>query len=52
MTVTDSQTENDSFPRVKKREIDWAQYLDYTLFFESGELKNVQLDKFRNDLSY
>lgn len=49
MTVTESQTENDSFPRVRKREIDWAQYLDYTLFIEAGEIENEQLDKFRND---
>ncbi len=41
-----------SCPRVRKREIDWAQYLDFTLFIEPGEIKNEKLNKFTFDFSF
>ena len=31
-----------------KREIDWAEYLDYTNF-EAGETNNIALELFTND---
>ncbi|MCK4380781.1 MAG: hypothetical protein KAW51_06535 [Candidatus Lokiarchaeota archaeon] len=45
--MTEAKTENDSFPITSIREIDWAQYLDFTLFIESEE--NDDLEKFKND---
>ena len=49
--MTEAQTaNNDSLPITSKREIDWAQYLDFTLFIESGEIGNDDLEKFKNDL--
>ena len=48
--MTEAQTtNNDSLPIKSKREIDWAQYLDFTLFIKLGEIENEQLDKFRKD---
>ena len=48
--MTEAQIKNNSFPIAKKREIDWAQYLDYTLLIEAGEIGNDELDKFQKDL--
>jgi len=39
---------SDALPVLKKREIDWAQYLDFTRFTEVAEIENQQLEKFRN----
>lgn len=47
--MTEAHTKNVSLPITSKREIDWAHYLDFTLFIESGEIGNDELDKFRND---
>lgn len=47
--MTEAQMKDDSFPIVNKREIDWAQYLDFTRFIETAEIENEQLAKFRND---
>ena len=41
--MTEAQTKNDSFPITNKKEIDWAQYLDFTKFIESEE--NDDLEK-------
>ena len=48
--MTEAQTNNNSVPITSKREIDWAQYLDFTLFIESGEIGNDDLEKFKSDL--
>jgi len=48
--MTEAQTKNDSIPITSKREIDWAHYLDFTLFIESGEIGNYDLVNFKNDL--
>lgn len=37
------------FAKRKRSEINWAKYLDYTLFLEE-DVENEQLDKFVNDL--
>lgn len=49
--MTEAQPKNTTFPVAKKREINWAQYLDFTRFIESGEIGNDDLDKFRNDFT-
>ncbi len=49
--MTEAQTNSNSFPKVRKREIDWAQYLDFTKFIESGEIGNDDLDKFKSDFN-
>lgn len=49
--MTEAQTNSNSFPITGKREIDWAQYLDFTRFIESGEIGNDDLDKFKNDFN-
>ncbi|MFX0004306.1 MAG: hypothetical protein ACFE9J_12555 [Candidatus Hermodarchaeota archaeon] len=48
--MTEAQTISRFTPRPKKREIDWAQFLDYTLFIESGEIGNDDITKFQKDL--
>ncbi|MFX1572780.1 MAG: hypothetical protein ACFFB0_08525 [Promethearchaeota archaeon] len=48
--MTEAKIKNIPFPIVKKREIDWTQYLDYTLLIEAGETGNDELDKFQKDL--
>jgi hypothetical protein len=48
--MTEAQTKSTFTPMLKKREIDWAQYLDFTRFIESGESDNDVLEKFKNDL--
>ena len=32
-----------------KHEIDWAKYLDYTRFFEPGEINNIAQELFKKD---
>lgn len=49
--MTETQTINHLSPIVNKREIDWAQYLDFTKFIESGEIGNDDLNKFKNDFT-
>jgi hypothetical protein len=50
--MTEAQTtSNDSLPITSKREIDWAQYLDFTLFIESGEIGNDDLEKYKSDFN-
>ncbi len=33
----------------EKREIDWAKYLDYTRFYEPGEINNNAQELFKKD---
>ena len=33
----------------EKEEIDWAEYLDYTRFFEPGEINNIAQELFKKD---
>jgi hypothetical protein len=32
-----------------KEEIDWAEYLDYTKFFEPAEISNVSQELYKKD---
>jgi hypothetical protein len=48
--MTEAQTKNSFTPIPRRREIDWAQYLDFTRFMESGEIGNDDLTKFQKDL--
>jgi len=34
---------------VEKGEINWAEYLDYTMFFEPAELNNISQELFKKD---
>jgi hypothetical protein len=34
---------------IKRTDIDWAKYLDYTRFFEPGEINNITQDLFQKD---
>ena len=34
-----------------KEEINWAEYLDYTKYFEPGEINNKSLDLFKKDFN-
>ena len=33
----------------EKEEIDWAKYLDYTRFYEPGEINNITQELFKKD---
>ncbi|MFW9877845.1 MAG: hypothetical protein ACFFG0_32585 [Candidatus Thorarchaeota archaeon] len=33
----------------KKKEINWAKYLDYTRFFEPAEINNISQELFKKD---
>jgi hypothetical protein len=44
-----TQLKKDPLPKQLRRESNWAQYLDYTLFIEQ-DFENEQLEKFMNDL--
>ena len=33
----------------EKEEINWAQYLDYTQFFEPAEINNISQELFKKD---
>ncbi len=33
----------------EKEEIDWAEYLDYTRFFEPAEINNISQELFKKD---
>jgi len=33
----------------EKEEFDWAKYLDYTRFFEPGEINNIAQELFKKD---
>ena len=35
--------------RAEKEEIEWAEYLDYTRFFESAEINNIALELYKKD---
>ena len=35
----------------EKEEIDWAEYLDYSKFYEPGETNNKSLDRHIKDFS-
>ncbi|MHA2008744.1 MAG: hypothetical protein ACXABO_16200 [Promethearchaeota archaeon] len=35
-----------------KKEINWADYLDYTKFFEPAEINNISLELFIKDCEY
>ncbi len=48
--MTEAQLKNTSLPIIKKKEINWAQYLDFTRFIESEEIGNDELYKFQSDL--
>lgn len=48
--MTEAQHKNIIIP-LKKPESNWAQYLDFTLFIESGEIGNDDLNKFKNDFN-
>ena len=37
------------FSSAEKEEINWADYLDYTRFFEPGEVDNIPLELFKKD---
>jgi hypothetical protein len=48
--MTEAQTRSGFTATQKRKEIDWAQYLDYTLFLEAIEIGNDCLDKFQQVL--
>ncbi len=37
------------FSSTEKEEIDWAEYLDYSRFFEPGEVNNISMELFKKD---
>jgi hypothetical protein len=37
------------FTRSEKEEINWAQYLDYTKFFEPAEINNISLEVYKKN---
>jgi hypothetical protein len=49
-------TESQQKPIIKsektKRETDWAEYLDYTRFYEPGETNNEKLDRHIKDFEF
>lgn len=45
-----TQLKKAPLPKQTRKEISWAQYLDYTLFIEQDD-ENEQLEKFVNDFS-
>ena len=47
MEKTEQRTE--IITRSEKEEINWAQYLDYTQFFEPAEINNVSQELFKKD---
>ncbi|MFX1572607.1 MAG: hypothetical protein ACFFB0_07655 [Promethearchaeota archaeon] len=40
---------SDIAPSSKKKEFDWAKYLDYTRFYEPGEINNIAQERFKKD---
>ncbi|MFX1377237.1 MAG: hypothetical protein ACFFA0_15645 [Promethearchaeota archaeon] len=34
---------------MEKEEIDWAKFLDYTRFFDSAEVNNINQELFKKD---
>ncbi|MFW9864788.1 MAG: hypothetical protein ACFFEN_01690 [Candidatus Thorarchaeota archaeon] len=47
MEKTEKQIAIDSY--IKRTDIDWAKYLDYTRFFEPAEINNISQDLFQKD---
>ena len=41
--------ESTTYSKPTKREINWAEYLDYTEFPEPGEINNESLKQFKKD---
>ncbi|MFX1477396.1 MAG: hypothetical protein ACFFCI_04625 [Promethearchaeota archaeon] len=47
MEKTEKRITIDSY--IKRTDIDWAKYLDYTRFFEPAEINNISQDLFQKD---
>ena len=47
--MTESQPKPIIRSEKTKREINWAQYLDYTKFFDAGETNNKIMDRYIKD---